>query len=421
MPDRMLLTWAILVGPWMPSLAVAWPGTERTCVKEDTATVERIGRSRWHVVSAHYDLHLEVPDEGRAKEIARMAEAAWASLSGSFGASPPLGDGERLRIGWFANKSAWEIAITKDGDVPPPSTGGYYSPRSKRAYLWTQPTIWYTNSVFLHELFHQFHYLTRTDNTPRPDWYVEGLAEHVSRHGWDGECLWLAQAPQLTQEDLPAQALAAFENGVDLAAVTRGVPASRAVYWALWHHLDATMPPDALASMMGALDRGVAGTWAPTDGFDALVRQTVLASQEPLAPLYAQWAHVRPGIVRSVAKAFTAAEVKGGATRLEVEALPQDRGAGVLVAHGGPDDLEAWLVDRDGKVTVFAVRRGVPSWRAVGRVDAAESYAIVWEPAARKLSIGTATFEPEIAPPEAAGLASYGPAWFERLKWTPPP
>ena len=50
--------------------------------------------------------------------------------------------------------------------------------------------------LLLHELVHQWQDAVET-NGGLPVWYVEGLAEGLSRHHWDGACLQLRVRPLL--------------------------------------------------------------------------------------------------------------------------------------------------------------------------------------------------------------------------------
>src|SRR5690606_4627791 len=105
-----------------------------------------------------------------------------------------------------------------------PNAGGYYWPTNKTAYLFKQPTVYFTRMLFLHEVMHQFHHLARTKNkNPKAGWYTEGVAEYISRHFWDGEDLTLGILPIATLEDYAAKALERFEDeGFDLAAMIDG-------------------------------------------------------------------------------------------------------------------------------------------------------------------------------------------------------
>ncbi|MFT4974639.1 MAG: hypothetical protein ACI8S6_000522, partial [Myxococcota bacterium] len=155
------------------------------------------------IETEHYRLYFEI-DESEALQMARLAEAAFDAMVDYFDAEPTA---LPLKAGWYTDFSAFQAAIVADGTTAPDS-GGYYWPGTQTAYMFTQPTVYYSRMLFLHELAHQFHFLARTGNDGRDSWYVEGVAEYLSRHDWDGACIRLGRLPMLTWEDTPADALA---------------------------------------------------------------------------------------------------------------------------------------------------------------------------------------------------------------------
>jgi len=141
------------------------------------------------VETEHYALLAET-DRAEAEELGRVLEAAWPQLEAFFGAAPDLDGDERLPVRFFATKESFAAGLRADG-IAPPASGGYYHPPNRTAWLWRQPTIYNTRCLLLHEVTHQFHFLARTGNRSLPqNWYVEGLAEHLGRHEWDGETPW---------------------------------------------------------------------------------------------------------------------------------------------------------------------------------------------------------------------------------------
>ncbi|MCE9582539.1 MAG: hypothetical protein K8T20_08610, partial [Planctomycetes bacterium] len=152
------------------------------------------------VATKHYDVHAEGMD---AKEAGAILEALWEQLAKYFGGSPK----GRLRVEIAATKEGFEAALKKDkvGDV---EAGGFYWPGTKTAYLFVQPSAFYTRQLLIHEATHQFHLLTAAGNKPPlAAWYGEGLVEWFGLHNWDGKELKTCVVPAVTLEDYPAQAL----------------------------------------------------------------------------------------------------------------------------------------------------------------------------------------------------------------------
>ena len=177
------------------------------------------------VETEHYRMSLAVTPE-RAEELGRFAEAAYAAMADRFGAEPT---DLPLEVNLYPDVAAFEAAIRADGLTPPSGAGGYYHPSSKTAYVLAAPTQYYEDTILLHEMLHQFHYLSRTGNVNVPTWYAEGLAEAWSRHDWDLECLRLGRIPLLTQEDAYDQALDELSGGLALSSRAR-CPAARSAW-----------------------------------------------------------------------------------------------------------------------------------------------------------------------------------------------
>jgi hypothetical protein len=186
------------------------------------------------VTTEHYTLHAENLD---AAEVGRMLEEFYRQMTGFFGKSPPAG---KLRVDIYSSKERFHAALAADSQ-PMVDAGGYYSPGTRKAYLWIQPTEYFTRQLILHEAAHQFHYLAATRNQgPSAKWYAEGLAEYYGMHNWDGVHLTLRTIPAITLEDYPAHALDNFRNKLhsDLAGMIAGrVVADRPESWALIHFL----------------------------------------------------------------------------------------------------------------------------------------------------------------------------------------
>ncbi|MHC5037287.1 MAG: hypothetical protein ACYTHM_08240 [Planctomycetota bacterium] len=147
-----------------------------------SSPLARAGEKIHTVDSRHYKLFWEGSAE-KAEEMSRVLEAAWEEFRKFFGTAPKLKKGERLLVRFFQKRAGWEAGIRKDGTNPPRSGGGYYWPPTKTAYLYRQPMRYYTRCLFIHEVAHQFHYLSRTGNRdPRVGWYTEGVVEHLAWH-----------------------------------------------------------------------------------------------------------------------------------------------------------------------------------------------------------------------------------------------
>ena len=191
------------------------------------------------VETEHYLIHTE--GEVDAAETGRLLEALHAQLAEWFGAKP--NPAEKLRVSVYGTRERWEAALREDG-CPVPEAGGYYSTGTRKAYLFVQPSEYFTRQLTIHEATHQFHYLAATGNSaPDGFWYIEGVAEYFGMHDWDGTTLRTRVVPLVSLEDYPKKALANLERlewNVD-GIISGDVACERPEAWALVHFLDGSL------------------------------------------------------------------------------------------------------------------------------------------------------------------------------------
>jgi hypothetical protein len=349
----------------------------------DSGESESASTSAWAVEGPHYRLYAETT-EAEARAMSAMLEAAWDALESWFDAAPSMAEGERLTVSFYATEAAWAEAIIADGLAVPTGAGGFYHPTTETAYLYQQPTLYFSRQLLLHEVIHQFHHLARLEGHSAPGWYMEGHAEYLSHYDWDGECLRLGQLPQLTQEDTSARALAALD-GLDLAShFASDESVSRPLEWAMFRFFDRAEDgrwSESWAGFRGAVDGGATNaTLAFEDAFgeplayfeDGLA-SWVATEQQPMTPTYLEWTHVVPGVVDGESDAFTIAPVKEGISQFSLAFVPPTEGSwagGVLVGFDDSANWSALVVDSDGRLSGFEVEAGEAWWRDWGEAPA---------------------------------------------------
>ncbi|HEY0840993.1 MAG TPA: hypothetical protein VGD74_12460, partial [Vulgatibacter sp.] len=236
--------------------------------------------------------------------------------------------------------------------------------------------------LYLHEMTHQFHYLARTGNQNRPSWYVEGLAEYLGRHDWDGRCVRLGVLPMLSWEDLPGSALDIVStSGLDASSFISGTTeASRAASWAITGYLersDGGRMADAFATYRALMDAGSAAgisefeaLLGPISALDLGVAGWLPSAQEPLAPIFTEWMHVAPGTVRSLRTGLLSlARVKEPHSVFEttVAEPPSGARAGVLAGFTDAANFVAYFVEDDLQLSEFKSVGGTVTWEYVGK------------------------------------------------------
>ena len=318
------------------------------------------------VTTKHYRLYYE-GSQRSASEAAKVLEAAWSGFERWFGAAPKLAEGEKLVVRFYATAKAWAAGIRSDGTAVPHGAGGYYWPGTRTAYLYRQPTVYFTRVLLIHEAAHQFHFLTHTRNrSPRAGWYTEGLAEFLSWHQWDGETLKLGVIPGVTLKDYPAKALAEMGNDdFDLGTIiSGGRKASRAISWALFCFLaqgNDGGPLPRFDEFRRAMDRGARARpvfekyFGRIGRLEPKLRAWLEQNQTPWAPVFNEWEQIGNARFRGYARVVTACRLKEPATRLVARLeMPNRRywRAGLLLHWTSNDDYTVAMVTSWGGLRV---------------------------------------------------------------------
>ncbi len=402
------------------------------CVEESwPATPDGPG----HLVETpHYQLYAEL-DAAETETIARMLEGERAALADWWGATPDIADGELLAVELYTDEAAWADAIAADGLEVPWGAGGYYHPTTGIAYLYRQPTVWYTRVLTLHEALHQFHHRTRAAASV-PGWFAEGHAEYMSLHDWDGDCLRLGRLPLLSLEDMPAQALAQA-GSLDLAAHIAGDGSiSRPLEWAMFRYFDRA-EDGALAEswrdFRTAIDAGVTDREAQFEAsfgaapaeFEQPLRDWLANEQQPLEPAWLEWIHVDPARVEGFADVMSIAPLKDGADRFELRFEVPDEPSwwgGAMLSYDDSSNFVALLVGSDGSLSTFELHGGEVAWNGAGPAPSPEdgAYGLALEHGATETTVTingqTATFPLDYTP--AGGPALYeARIRFEGIAW----
>lgn len=395
----------------------------------ETPTVDLSGAdAEWSISTDHYRLSVSGFDEDEARQLGAIAEVGWSGLAAFFG--EPL-DGP-LEVFIAADQTGFEAQLAEDGISGLEGAGGYYDPNTRRAYLFRQPTAYYSRVLMLHELVHQYQDQAH-GISGLPTWYVEGLAEALSRHHWDGDCLQLRVRPLLSWEDAAAAAAAELDaSPPDLASVLAGGSASRALSQELVRLLssDPDLAPRfwewretvALGSVSAADVTAFEAAIVSVDDLGEALQAFVPQDQEPLAPIYLDWIPQGADQAWGFADASSAARIKGEVSRFSMQVdWPEAGAVGALYGYDATTgDLELALLSADGSVSRFAVIGGAVTWDVHGAVAVMD--APTWSQTAdadtTAVTVGDSTVDLPRALAPAGGLALYGAsAEFSKLDW----
>jgi len=281
-----------------------------------------------------------------------------------------------LRIEVRDSAKAFQAALRAAGH-PRIDGGGYYGPENRTAYLFTQPSAYFTRHLLLHEAVHQFHFLVATGNRkPKASWYTEGLADYFAMHRWDGNRLECGVIPAVSLEDYPAAALAEIDAleapATDLAKLIAGeVQVSRPMSWALVHFLihHDSKAFEQLASRLDAGDDAEPAfrtTFGPiTPELAHAFREWIATHQQPWSIVWIgwqQWGHMLEGHAETTVGLIIH---KQPPDRFAFTLHPSDAPwkAGGVFGYAGEDDFYLLQLTSTGRVQVL--RRLESRWQHV--------------------------------------------------------
>lgn len=314
------------------------------------------------VLTEHYDIHAEGVDEA---DVGRMLEALHADLTKHFGRAPK----EKLRVEIYKTRDAWADALKRDKQIVPEGAGGYYAPGTKKAYLYAQPSEYFTRQLILHEATHQFHYLAATGNRNVAEgWYTEGIAEYFGMHNWDGKTLKTGVVPAVTLEDYPAKALEQFDARKQDFPGLIGGTADRPEAWALFHFL-MNNHRTKFKAMTPLLDQGkkAADAWKSVFGkadFGKAFREWLVEKQQPWKIVWVSWQELGDRI-EGKSDVNGLAVLKKSPDRLEVE-IESDALAGLVFGYKSADEFTVFQRTAGG---YRVVRRKDGKWETLATGD----------------------------------------------------
>jgi hypothetical protein len=373
--------------------------------------------------TTHYDLYAETT-AADATEMARLLEASGAAFASWFERAQPA---QRLKVKYYATQSAFVAGLAADGIQAPAEAGGYYAPSTQTAYLFKQGNPYYSHVLLVHEATHQFHSITRLVGSP-PFWYMEGHAEYLSRHDWDGQCVRLGVMSLLSWEDLPAQALA--EGSIDVAGIVSGATTgTRADAWSIFRYLDTGSDRAAFKAFRDAEDANTAPSFAsvvaPPSSLSALIGAWLPTTQEPMKPIFTEWIHIGPASVDvDTPGLFSLAMVKNTAvSHLQAKLTVPASGvfdAGVVVAYTDDTHYVGVVHGNDGQVRTFTAN-GTAIWNTIGTAPAptggVETISVDYAGGSAHVTFNGATVTVSAPSPRAGLAANDTTARFTDVSW----
>lgn len=167
------------------------PGVPRTSVDETRAAAEGIRK----LAGRRLILFTDLPPDGEVDELPEVFEQAFAGWCAYFDIDPAV------QVNWHMTGF-----LMKDGDrfrragllpaILPPFPNGFAV--NYDFWIYEQPTAYYRRHLLLHEGTHGF--MNTILKSCGPPWYMEGMAELLGTHRWEGGRLTLGTIPRSRDE-----------------------------------------------------------------------------------------------------------------------------------------------------------------------------------------------------------------------------
>lgn len=324
------------------------------------------------IQSAHYQFYSDGPTD-EAKEFSQVLESAWPQFASFFDGEPKVSR-KKLVVRFFENKETWRKAMADDGHIETTNAGGRYWTDTKTAYFHRQPSPYYTRCLLLHEAAHQFHYLSCGLGNNVEKWYIEGVAEHLANHHWDGDSLKLGQTG-LSLENYPKKALESLTSTPrPLVAMIENQQENRPLGMMLVRYLITTQPKK-YSRFTRSIEKGNDAQkifrryFGKISDFAPQFSEWVTMNQEPLKIVFNEWERLQ------------VAEFKGSSTNVVSLAVfpetvslaqcampvPKEGRSGVVLSFQDATNYTVALLSSDGRLAIQA--RENNNWRKIDSSD----------------------------------------------------
>lgn len=157
----------------------------------------------------HYRLLL-AGDEPLLDDYALLAEAAWSGFQAELELKSKTKRGALTTVRLYSNRRDWEAGMGHQQVFPLPGTNWiHYEPRLETVYVYGDLDAYHARKMLLYGLFRQYHLRCKSKNQDLTrEWFITGMADAFSTHGWNGARLELGAHRLLTSEQRASLAVA---------------------------------------------------------------------------------------------------------------------------------------------------------------------------------------------------------------------
>jgi hypothetical protein len=147
------------------------------------------------IESKHLTLYTDLPPAEEIDELPHVFDLAIEPWCEYFGVDMRQVEGWRMRGSLMQRRERFLATGLLPGDLPP-FLNGYA--RGDELWWYEQPSSYYRRHLLLHEGTHAF--MQRFLHGMGPPWYMEGMAELMGTHRWEGGRLQLRYFPRSRDE-----------------------------------------------------------------------------------------------------------------------------------------------------------------------------------------------------------------------------
>ncbi|MBT4692137.1 MAG: hypothetical protein HOB73_02200 [Planctomycetaceae bacterium] len=145
----------------------------------------------------HLTLYTDMPANADIQSLPKIVELAMPQWCEYFNIAPEKMEAWKISVCLIQDRKKFDAAGLIPATLPSFDHGYAFG---NRLFINEQPSAYYRRHLLLHEATHAF--MFENFSSAGPPWYMEGMAELLATHNWDGTQLQLRQMPK-AKEDVP--------------------------------------------------------------------------------------------------------------------------------------------------------------------------------------------------------------------------
>ena len=183
--------------PAMQPLPIQIDGPAATARKNPLDPEKILAQGIRTIEGKHLTLYTDMPANADIRSLPKIVELAIPQWCEYFNIAPQKMAAWKVSVCLIQDRKKFDAAGLIPATLPSFDHGYAFG---NRLFINEQPSAYYRRHLLLHEATHAF--MFENFSSAGPPWYMEGMAELLATHNWDGTQLQLRQMPK-TKEDVP--------------------------------------------------------------------------------------------------------------------------------------------------------------------------------------------------------------------------